>query len=89
MRAFNFFILFFLSACSNFNEVKKISTYYNIDSLLSSQIIILPNSNNLKFERFLLILKAIASNPENNSVCLKTDKSLLKGLSMFMQIFRN
>ena len=50
MRAFNFFVLFFLSACSNFNEVKKISTYYNIDSLLSSQIIILSNSNNLKKE---------------------------------------
>ncbi len=50
MRAFNFFILFFLSACSNFNEVKKISTYYNIDSLLSSQIIFLPNSINLKKE---------------------------------------
>ena len=50
MRAFHFFILFFLSACSNFNEVKKISTYYNIDSLLSSQIIILSNSNNLKKE---------------------------------------
>ena len=33
-----------------YNEVKKISTYYNIDSLLSSQIIILSNSNNLKKE---------------------------------------
>ena len=50
MRAVNFFILFLLSACSNFNEVKKISTYYNIDSLLSSQIIFLPNSINLKKE---------------------------------------
>ena len=39
-----------MSACSNFNEVKKISSYYNIDSLLNSQIIILPNSNDLQKE---------------------------------------
>ena len=50
MRAVNFFILFLLSACSNFNGVKKISSYYNIDSLINSQIIILPNSNNLQKE---------------------------------------
>ena len=50
MRAINFFIVFFLSACSNINEVKKISSYYNIDSLLNSQIIILPNSNDLQKE---------------------------------------
>jgi len=50
MRVINFFILFFLSACSNFNEGKKISNYYNIDSLLNSQIIILPNSNDLQKE---------------------------------------
>ena len=50
MRTINFFILFFLSSWSNFNEVKKISSYYNIDSLLNSQIIILPNSNDLQKE---------------------------------------
>jgi len=50
MRLINFFTLFFLSACSNFNEVKKISSYYNIDSLLNSQIIILSNSKDLQKE---------------------------------------
>ena len=79
MRAFNFFVLFFLSACSNFNEVKKISTYYNIDSLLSSQIIILPNSNNLKKE---VIWNSISEN--SNFSPLNFDWK--KELNVFNQI---